>query len=138
MRWTVVADRHSEKIDRPALERELRRALDGHLDVGGRIASRLESYRHPHAALAAAPTVGIKAQPSALASVVVVRSHDRPGLLHLLARELHSAEVHISAAIVSTLGADAIDTFYVATSEGAALAPEQEERVARRLLAALT
>jgi [protein-PII] uridylyltransferase len=65
--------------------------------------------------------------------ILEVRAHDRPGLLHVLARELRDLGVEITAAIVSTLGAEACDAFYIRPASGA----WDPDRIRERLLAVL-
>lgn len=56
--------------------------------------------------------------PSATATVLEVRAHDRLGLLHRLGRALTLAGVDLLAAQVSTLGAEVVDVFYVVDENG--------------------
>jgi [protein-PII] uridylyltransferase len=50
--------------------------------------------------------------------VVEVRAPDGPGVLHRVVEALVGAGLDIRTAIVSTIGADVVDSFYVGTSEG--------------------
>ena len=50
---------------------------------------------------------------------------------------LESAGVDIRSALVSTLGSEAVDVFYLAGADGGPLHPERAEQLARRLSADL-
>ena len=67
------------------------------------------------------------------ATVVEVRMHDRPGVLYSVARAISRFGVDIRAAIVSTLGAEAIDTLYVTDFAGNALSEERAKLLANQV-----
>ena len=52
------------------------------------------------------------------AAVVEVRAHDEPGLLWRIGRALGECGLDVRAARVETLGAEAVDAFYVVDSTG--------------------
>jgi len=70
------------------------------------------------------PRVTILDDASATATVVEVRAHDRPGLLWRIGHVLGSFGAQVRAARVETLGAEAVDVFYVVDSAGAPLTDE--------------
>jgi [protein-PII] uridylyltransferase len=55
---------------------------------------------------------------SSTATVIEVRAHDRPGLLWRIGHALGSFGIQVRAARVETLGAEAVDVFYVVDAEG--------------------
>ena len=65
------------------------------------------------------------------ATVLEVRAHDRPGLLHRIGAALAAAGVDVRSARVSTLGSEAVDVFYVVGPDGDPL-PAAEARSRRR------
>jgi [protein-PII] uridylyltransferase len=67
------------------------------------------------------------------ATVIEVRAHDAPGLLHRIGRALEDASVWVRSMHVSTLGANAVDAFYVTGPKGAPLPAEEAVSVARGL-----
>ena len=71
------------------------------------------------------------------ATIIEVRSHDRPALLFGIGDTITRSNIDIRSAIVTTLGAEAIDTLYVTEIGGGPLSPERAEEVATRLRAAL-
>jgi [protein-PII] uridylyltransferase len=103
-------------------------ALAGTLDVAGRLATRDAGERRTR--LVAPPSVAVLPHASASATVLEVRAHDAPGLLHRAAAALAGTGVSVRSARISTLGAEAVDVFYVVDAAGAPLSPAEAERVA--------
>ena len=66
-----------------------------------------------------------------------VRAHDRPGLLHRIGASLAALGVDVRSALVSTLGSEAVDVFYVVGPDGAPLPDDRARAVALELRAAL-
>ena len=114
--WSVLPDRdHDPRAD--ALRLDLARALDGDLDLTGKLTAR-DSSRRPPPVPPPPPRVGFVAEASDSATVVEVRAGDRPGLLHRLGRALALMGVDIRGARVVTLGAEAVDVFYLQDGQG--------------------
>ncbi|MGB8020903.1 MAG: [protein-PII] uridylyltransferase [Candidatus Nanopelagicales bacterium] len=119
--------------DPPAVDRlreDIRRALDGQLDVSGRLARRDEAERRPDRPAQAPPRVEIVEGASSRATVLEVRAHDTPGLLHRVGMAIATTGTDITAARVSTLGSEAVDVFYLVDRRGDMLAPELAAAVA--------
>jgi len=125
-RWLVAADWSTTLQDR--LREEVRAALDGTLDIAGRLASRDAGERRNR--LVAAPSVAVLPGASASATVLEVKARDAPGLLYRVASALARTGVSVRSARVSTLGAEAVDVFYIVTAAGAPLSDDAAERVA--------
>ncbi|MEU7282733.1 [protein-PII] uridylyltransferase [Streptomyces sp. NPDC045431] len=136
LNWRVAAE-YGSLPQATRLRADLVRVLDGSLDIRSRLAEREAAYPRRHGATAPPPRVTVAPAGSALATVIEVRAHDAPGLLHRIGRALESAAVRVRSAHVSTLGANAVDAFYVTDAAGAPLAPEEAAEVARTLEAAL-
>jgi [protein-PII] uridylyltransferase len=129
--WTVVPERdHDPRAD--TLRRDIVRAQSGDLDLTRQLDDRDASRRQPHVP-PPAPRVEVAEGASETATVLEVRAHDRPGLLYRLGRALALMGVSIRAARVSTLGAEAVDVFYVVDSTGQRL-DELSVREVSRLL----
>ena len=96
---------------------DLRRMLQGRLDVEDRLDRRAQASR-PRAATVPAPKVSLVDDASDTATVVEVRAHDAPGLLWRVGRALGECGLDVRAARVETLGAEAVDVFYVTDGEG--------------------
>ncbi|GGX73009.1 [protein-PII] uridylyltransferase [Streptomyces fructofermentans] len=130
--WRVAAE-YGSLPQAARLRADLVRALDGSLDIAGRLAERDAAYPRRRGIVAPPARVTVASAGSRLATVIEVRAHDAPGLLHRIGRALEDARVRVRSAHVSTLGANAVDAFYVTDPEGAPLPGEQAVSVARAL-----
>lgn len=111
-------------------------AQDGRMAVEALLEEREEAYsRHRRRSTAYAPEIAVLIDNDASNSstVVEVRAPDRGPVLYQIANALTEAGVSITRALVSTLGAEAIDVFYVQTLDGARVADPRQ----RALIAAL-
>jgi [protein-PII] uridylyltransferase len=93
------------------LAAELRRALRGDLPVAERLAARERGYDRGGPAVT--PAVLWHDGAASDAVVLEVRAADRIGLLYRLARAIAAAGGRVRAARIGTLGAVAVDTFYL-------------------------
>ncbi|MFE3325597.1 [protein-PII] uridylyltransferase [Streptomyces sp. NPDC059176] len=134
--WRVAAA-YGSLPQAARLRADLVRALDGSLDIAARLAEREAAYPRRRGVQAPPPRVTVAPAGSRLATVIEVRAQDAPGLLHRIGRALESAAVRVRSAHVSTLGANAVDAFYVTAPDGALLPPADAAEVARALEAAL-
>jgi [protein-PII] uridylyltransferase len=116
---------------------DLRRMLQGRLDVEDRLDRRARAAR-PRAAAVPAPKVSLVDDASDTATVVEVRAHDAPGLLWRVGRALGECGLDVRAARVETLGAEAVDVFYVTDGDGKPLGDGDLRRtITHSVLAAL-
>ncbi|MFF7653490.1 [protein-PII] uridylyltransferase [Streptomyces sp. NPDC007983] len=137
--WRVAAE-YGSLPQAARLRNDLLRALDGSLDIVARLAEREAAYRkYPRRRGVHAPPPRVTVAPgsSQLATVIEVRAQDVPGLLHRIGRALEAAGVTVRSAHVSTLGANAVDAFYVTDAAAAPLAPMRAAEVAREVEQAL-
>jgi [protein-PII] uridylyltransferase len=134
-RVTTVGDRAvQEWTVRPAfgdppsveqLSEDIRRAVEGTYDVAERLAKREADYARADAPERPKPVVAVIAGGSRGTSIVEVRAHDAPGLLYRVARAIAAADATIAGAKVSTLGADAVDVFFVTDADGNPLSDDR-------------
>ncbi|WP_432752652.1 [protein-PII] uridylyltransferase [Streptomyces sp. JL2001] len=134
--WRVAAE-YGSLPQAARLRADLVRALDGSLDIPARLAEREAAYPRRRGVTAPPPRVTVAAGDSRLATVIEVRAQDAPGLLHRIGRALDAAAVRVRSAHVSTLGANAVDAFYVTDGTGAPLTTTDATKVAETLEAAL-
>ncbi|MGI5378493.1 [protein-PII] uridylyltransferase [Streptomyces sp. CA-251387] len=132
LNWRVAAE-YGSLPQATRLRADLVRALDGSLDIAGRLAERDAAYPRRRGVVAPPPRVSVHPAASRLATVIEVRAQDAPGLLFRIGRALEDAGVRMRSAHVSTLGANAVDAFYVTGPEGAPLPGEEAASVARKL-----
>jgi [protein-PII] uridylyltransferase len=130
--WRVAAE-YGSLPQAARLRADLVRALDGSLDIGARLTEREAAYPRRRGVLAPPPRVTVAPAASRHATVIEVRAQDAPGLLFRIGRALEKAAVRVRSAHVSTLGANAVDAFYVTTATGAPLSGEEAASVARTL-----
>ncbi|MEN8650644.1 [protein-PII] uridylyltransferase [Streptomyces sp. 21So2-11] len=118
--WRVAAE-YGSLPQAARLRADLVRALDGSLDIPGRLAEREKAYaKNPRrrGSHAPPPRVTVASAGSEVATVIEVRAQDAPGLLYRIGHALEAASVLVRSAHVSTLGANAVDAFYVTTPQG--------------------
>ncbi len=134
--WSVVPE-FGAPPETTAVREDIRRALDGRLDVAERLRRRDAAY--PDRTGRTAPPARVDLVPGAsdLATVLEIRAHDRPGLLHRIASALTATACDVRAAHVSTQGSEAVDVFYVVGTDGAALSAGAARALAVALRAAL-
>ncbi|MDH6129194.1 [protein-PII] uridylyltransferase [Kitasatospora sp. GP82] len=136
IRWKVAAE-YGELPEADRLRADLRRALDGSLDVARKLAERDAAAPRRRGITTPPPVVAVAPGASSSATILEVRAHDAPGLLHRIGRALDAAGVVVRTAHVSTLGADAVDAFYLTDPEGRPLTPERAGEVAAQVREAL-
>ncbi|GHH86862.1 [protein-PII] uridylyltransferase [Streptomyces capitiformicae] len=132
LNWRVAAE-YGSLPQAARLRADLVRALDGSLDIAGRLAERDAAYPRRRGVVAPPPRVTVAAAASRHATVIEVRAQDAPGLLHRIGRALEDASVRVRSAHVSTLGANAVDAFYVTGPKGTPLPSDEAAAVARKL-----
>jgi [protein-PII] uridylyltransferase len=130
--WRVAAE-YGSLPQAARLRADLVRALDGSLDIAGRLAERDAAYPRRRGVVAPPPRVTVAPAASRLATVIEVRAQDAPGLLFRIGRALEDAQVRVRSMHVSTLGSNAVDAFYATTAEGVPLPVEDAVSVARKL-----
>jgi [protein-PII] uridylyltransferase len=130
--WRVAAE-YGSLPQAARLRADLVRALDGSLDIAARLAERDAAYPRRRGVDAPPPRVTVASAASHLATVIEVRAQDAPGLLFRIGQALEDAGVRVRSAHVSTLGANAVDAFYVTGPEGAPLPGDEAGSVARKL-----
>ncbi|MFE6991151.1 [protein-PII] uridylyltransferase, partial [Streptomyces pharetrae] len=134
--WRVAAE-YGSLPQAARLRADLVRALDATLDIAGRLAERDAAYPRRRGVVAPPPRVTVASAASRHATVIEVRAQDAPGLLFRIGRALEDAGVRVRSAHVSTLGANAVDAFYVTQAQGTPLPGAEAAAVARKLEEAL-
>jgi [protein-PII] uridylyltransferase len=137
MEWLVIPDPHAPDLTREELHRELVKGLAGEERLAERIRNRIEAYIQLPTIPVPAPIVETFLDAATDATIIEVRSHDRPALLFSIGDTVRKCNIDIKSAIVTTLGAEAIDTLYVTEIGGGALTTERAIEVASRIEASL-
>ncbi|MEU4875152.1 [protein-PII] uridylyltransferase [Streptomyces sp. NPDC021608] len=132
LNWRVAAE-YGSLPQAARLRADLVRALDGSLDIAGRLAERDAAYPRRRGVVAPPSRVTVASAASRHATVIEVRAQDAPGLLFRIGQALEDAGLHVRSMHVSTLGANAVDAFYVTGGDGAPLPADEAAFVTRKL-----
>jgi [protein-PII] uridylyltransferase len=124
--WEVAA----EQLDPAVLRQRFEAIAEGRLDPSERL--------RPSAAGPLAPTIVVRPEASAQATVLEVRATDRPGTVHLVCAALARLGLAVRSAHVDTLGPQAVDVFYVQEEGAGALSDERAAEAAHAVRSALT
>ena len=112
-------------------------AIEDSRDLAERIQARIKAYATLPTIPVPAPVVETFTDGATDATIIEIRTHDRPALLFNIGDVITQCNVDIRSAIVTTLGAEAIDTLYLREFDGGALAGQRVEEVANKVKAAL-
>jgi len=123
--WDVA----ESELDDTILRQRLEAIVDRRIDAGERL-SRVTR-------VTLEPTVAVRPEASPRATVIEVRSTDRPGLIHVVCAALARMDVSVRSAHVSTLGPQASAVFYVQETSAGALSEERAASAAHAVRDAL-
>ena len=137
MYWIVTPEAHAPEITQTGLRNEIVKAFEDSTLIEEKIISRAKAYASIPSIPVPPPEVVFFNDAATDATVIEVRSHDRPGLLFRIGSAITHSKVDIRSAIVTTLGAEAIDTLYVTELNGGPLTPERADEVTSQLRLAL-
>lgn len=137
MEWIVIPDPNAQDLTQEELHRELVRGLDSENKLADRIQARIEAYAQMPTIPVPPPVVETFIDAATEATIIEVRSHDRPALLFSIGDTVRKCNIDIKSAIITTLGAEAIDTLYVTEIGGGALTAVRAAEVASRIQASL-
>ncbi len=137
MEWIVIPDPNAPSLTQEKLHQELARALENKSSLASRIQERIDIYAQLPTIPVPAPVVETFMDAATDATIIEVRSHDKPALLFRIGDAITRSNIDIRSAIVTTLGAEAIDTLYVSEIGGGPLSAERASDVAIRIRAAL-
>jgi len=95
-------------------------ALAGRLALDARLAERAKTYARRRAKMVepVVPSMTAHNNASSNATVLEVRASDKTGVLYRITRALADMQLDIRHAKVSSLGGEALDSFYVRDSDG--------------------
>jgi [protein-PII] uridylyltransferase len=122
--------------DTDVLRTDIARALDGGIDITAKLRARA-GERRSRVPMFADPHVEVLPGASAEATVIEVRAHDEPGLLYRLVSAIGATGTEIRSAVVGTLGAEAVDVFYLVDPDRKQLPEDMAARVLGAITAAL-
>ncbi|SOD92987.1 [protein-PII] uridylyltransferase [Blastococcus haudaquaticus] len=115
----------------------VRAALEGTLPLAERLRQREADYRQDGGRAVPPRISWHNSEVSGAATgIVEVRAADRAGLLYRLTAAITGEGLDVTSARIETLGADAVDCFYVCNPSGSPVEPDQRRRVEVALVAA--
>jgi [protein-PII] uridylyltransferase len=115
----------------------VRAALEGTLPLAARLRQREADYRQDGVRTAPPRISWHNGEVSGDATgIVEVRAADQAGLLYRLTAAISGEGLDVTSARIETLGADAVDCFYVCNPSGSPVEPDQRARVDEALVAA--
>ncbi|WP_051246972.1 [protein-PII] uridylyltransferase [Nocardioides halotolerans] len=124
--WEVA----EEHVDGAVLRQRYDAIQEGRIDPAPRLAPRTDQEL--------APTVVVRPEASAQATVLEVRAADRPGVVYLVCAALARLDVAVRSAHVNTLGPQAVDVFYLQEASAGVLSDTRAAEAAHAVRAALT
>jgi len=116
-------------LDPAVLRQKLESILDGRFDATARLARRTKGLD---------PSVAVRPEASAEATVLEVRVDNHPGVVHLVCAALADLELSVRSAHVATVGPQAVDVFYVQEIGARALTDERSAAAAHAVRRALS
>jgi [protein-PII] uridylyltransferase len=137
MYWIVSPEPHAPEITQVGLRNEIVKAFEDSTLIEEKLLARARAYASIPSIPVPDPEVVFFNDAATDATVIEVRSHDRPGLLFRIGSAITHAKVDIRSAIVTTLGAEAIDTLYVTELNGGPLSDIRAQEVTSQLCLAL-
>ena len=124
--WEVAG----EGLDAAVLRQRYDAVVDGRIDPAGRL-------RPPDSATLE-PTVVVRPEASAQATVLEVRAADRPGVVFVVCATLARLGIAVRSAHVDTLGPQAVDVFYLQEDSAGVLGDGRAADAAHAVRAALS
>lgn len=118
-------------LDAAVLRQRYDAVVDGRVDAARRLRPG-----DPGAALD--PAVVVRPEASEQATVLEVRTADRPGVVYLVCSALAALDVAVRSAHVDTLGPQAVDVFYLQESSAGVLSDQRAAEAAHAVRAALS
>ncbi|GAB3782799.1 [protein-PII] uridylyltransferase [Nocardioides ungokensis] len=124
--WEVAG----EDLEAAVLRQRYDAVVDGRIDPAGRL--------RPPDADTLEPTVAVRPEASAHATVLEVRAADRPGVVYLVCAALAGLGIAVRSAHVDTLGPQAVDVFYLQEDSAGVLGDDRAAEAAHAVRAALS
>jgi [protein-PII] uridylyltransferase len=116
-------------LDPRVLRERFLAVSEGRIDPSARL--------RPAASRGLAPAVVLRPEAGTHATVLEVRTDDRPGVVHLVTAALARLGITVRSAHVSTLGPQAVDVFYLQEASAGALGDERAASAAAAVRSAL-
>lgn len=119
----------AEDLDARVLRERLQAIVEGRIEVSDRLRRGLPDRLQP--------SVAVRPEASTSATVLEIRTEDRPGVVHLVCAALAELGISVRSAHVATLGPQAVDVFYMQELGAGALSDARSAEAAHAVRAAL-
>jgi [protein-PII] uridylyltransferase len=137
MQWIVIADPHAPDVTDQIIREQLTGAISDSRLLAERIQERISAYATLPKIPFPDPVVETFSDGATDATIIEIRTHDRPALLFSIGDVIAACNVDIRAAIITTLGAEAIDTLYLREFGGGSLGYSRVHEIVGKVKAAL-
>ena len=133
----AVSTRHGDPLPNPGrLTADVTAAIEGRLGLAERLVERERTYARARRGPAPAPPTLRFDDRTVGATVVEVRAADRAGVLYRMVDGLGRAGLQVLTALVSTIGPDVVNSFYVRGNDGRELPYGDVRNEVRRVVLA--
>ncbi len=137
MSWIVNLDPFAQVPNAESIAAALSDSLNNPENLQQRIEAKVRSYAPLSGVPVPPPEVEIIEDSASSATIIEIRSHDRPALLYRIGAAVKKLNIDIRSVIASTLGAEAIDTLYVTDISGVKLSDDSAKKVVASILSAI-
>ena len=129
MNWVVNLDPFAQLPQVSEIKAAIENSIKDSENLKQKIEAKIRSYAPLPGVSVPPPELEIIEDISSSATIIEIRSHDRPALLFRIGLAVKEINIDIRSVIASTLGAEAIDTLYVTEVTGEKLSEAKAEEV---------
>ena len=137
MNWLVNLDSFAKLPSESELLIAIQNGLADPATIRERIEAKAKAYAPFGNVVVPAPEVQVIEDSGETATIIEIRSHDKPALLFTIGSEFQKMNIDIKSVIASTLGAEVIDTLYVTEINGEKLSQARAREVAENIRLAI-
>ena len=137
MNWLVNLDSFAKLPSESELLIAIQNGLADPATIRERIEAKAKAYAPFGNVVVPAPEVEVIEDSGETATIIEIRSHDKPALLFTIGSEFQKMNIDIKSVIASTLGAEVIDTLYVTEINGEKLSQARAREVAANIRLAI-
>ena len=137
MNWVVNLDPFAQLPQVSEIKAAIENSIKDSENLKQKIEAKIRSYAPLPGVSVPPPELEIIEDISSSATIIEIRSHDRPALLFRIGLAVKELNIDIRSVIASTLGAEAIDTLYVTEVTGDKLSAAKAEEVVASIRSAI-
>lgn len=137
MNWVVNLDPFAQLPQVADIKMAIENSIKDAENLKQKIDAKIRSYAPLPGVAVPPPELEIFEDLSSSATIIEIRSHDRPALLFRIGLAIKELNIDIRSVIASTLGAEVIDTLYVTEITGEKLSAEKASQVVASIRSAI-